>query len=353
MMPKLGTNDLVVYTFNKTEVENGILKVLCELGYPGLKFGRLNMERFPDNEPDLRVEDWEKLTGKVAIIIHTVRKSQSRDQLLELSWALKHQYGVKYIIAVLPFMMYRRQDHPEFKNEVHRNLYFVHNMKANGIDGLVVCDIHSDQTLINCHDVGIKAWNVDPTPAFSEPVKKWLLIAKAAGRKIVVYTPDFGSIDRSVLLAREMNLNLIAINAKKRLKGDEIEAGKEELDKLQKFQEKYPDMKMSYADKDLSGATIIMREDEVSTGGTANKTGWRLRNEFNVDEVFFFATHPVCTPGWKRKMVDENPFKHIYFGNTLSRPYPKTTGGKVTEVKMQQVIGVTLFQALEEISQSF
>ena len=106
-------------------------------------------------------------------------------------------------------------------------------------------------------------------------------------------------------------------------------------------------MELISADAVVKNSDFAIREDETSTGSTANQTAVYLKCKMEAHHVFLCATHPVCTPCWKRKLLDGNPFENIFLGNTIPRPYQKRTGGEVTTVDMSLSIATRLFEILQ------
>ncbi|MDD5032218.1 MAG: ribose-phosphate diphosphokinase [Patescibacteria group bacterium] len=337
------------------ELDKCILAIVNDLGRTRLSFLHLNMDDFPDDEDDFRITHPERIAGKHVILFQSVHNDSRQNlerQFLTLAWAAKYQYGAKSIIAVVPFMSYRRQDHPEKTDEIHRNLWFVHNMQANGVDELILCDIHSDVTLENCEKIGIKVYNVDPSPAFASILKPRVGLSRAKGRQFFVYSPDRGSIRRAASLAKELGVPVM-VSLKNRLHDCSV-AAEEDPEKLAAIKRELAELQerfgvpISLAGEDLNDASICIREDELSTGGTAVMTGKALK-QAGAGEIFFCATHPVCTKGWKRKIVDDNPFTAILLGDTIPRPYRKETGGEVSTVSMARVIANQLFVIMDSI----
>ena len=110
------------------------------------------------------------------------------------------------------------------------------------------------------------------------------------------------------------------------------------------------DIEIVFADEKLAGAEVCIREDEAATGGTANGSGHKLLR-LGAYKVHFCVTHPVCTPGWKRKLFSNNPFDLVMFGNTIERHnrYKSTTGGIVTRIDLSKVIAHKLFEVMKSI----
>lgn len=316
-----------------------------------LVFSHLDGGRFADGESDLRIINWKGLANKHLIVFQTTRRRNRETQellaeLLTMAWAAKYQYGALSVTAVVPFMSFRRQDHPDNLDEIHRNLWLIHMMAASGVDRLLVCDIHSDQTRQNCEQEGIQFYNVPSASAFANHLRPMVEIAKDQGRQFFVYAPDAGAVPRAIALARELDVG-VTVTLKKRSHDGNVEI-KEDPAVLQALSAKHS-FELMPADERLRRASVCLVDDELSTGRTASKTGHNLHDELGVHEVFFCATHAVCADGWKRTFVSNAPFKRMFLGNTIHRGYFDTTGGAITTVDMAQIIANQLLVVLNSI----
>lgn len=345
------SQDIVVVGGNGNhDLDKGILSSLNTLANTELKFSHLNIDVFPDGEADFRFLNWRlQVRGKEAIVFQSMATDTEHTgqeygwEFLQIVWALKHQYGVSSVIAVVPFMLYRRQDHPEKEEEIHRNLMFLQMIKFAGVDKLILCDIHSQQTMINCEQIGLPVWNVDSTKAFAGQLKPFVDVSHREGREFFIYAPDAGSVPRAVALGKLLEVK-VAVSLKNRAHTGEITVvdNKDVWERLVKeFGEQ-----IFLAGHNLKGVDLCTRDDEVTTATTASKTGWRLRDEFGVNHLFGCFTHPVCVPGWKRVLVDSGPFQRLFCGNSIYRGYEKSTGGEVVTVDLAPVIAETLFEVL-------
>lgn len=340
---------LISGTGNHT-LTRGIIDVVNEMtppGQPDLTFSHLDFDEFPDGEPDFRIENFEGIEGKHALIFNSCHDREMLEEFRTLAWAAKHQYGATSVTGVIPFMRYRRQDHAEKRHEINRNRMLIHGLASDGISRLVLCDIHSQITLANCKDFGIKAWNVDPSSVFATELIPLVAKAKEAGRKFYIHAPDVGSIPRAVALAKIIGADISA-HPKERLPNGETRIIEDPAE-LKKIQEEY-DVEIIFADNQLAGAEICIREDEISSGGTATKSGQKML-KLGAYRVHFCVTHPVCSPGWKRQIFSSNPFTFIMFGNTIERHnrYKFTTGGIVKRMDMSKVIAHQLFEVMKEM----
>lgn len=328
----------------------GIIDIVNELtpvGQKDLHFSHLDYDEFPDGEPDFRIQDFEGIKGKHVLIFNSCHDREMLEEFRTLVWAVKHQYDAASVTAIIPFMRYRRQDHAEKVHEINRNRMLIHGLASAGVSRLIVCDIHSRVTLENCKEFGIKAWNVDPSSVFATELIALAEKAKEEGREFYVHAPDIGSIPRAISLAEILKAKVSA-NPKERLPNGTTRII-EDPTELEEIQKQYK-VEIIFADEKLEDAEVCIREDEVATGGTANKAGHKLLR-LGVHQVHFCATHPVCTPQWKRKLLDHNPFTRVMFGNTIERHnrYKFTTGGIVTRVDMSKVIAHQLFEVMKGI----
>lgn len=308
-----------------------------------LKFKHIDFDAYPDGEADFRFTDPTSLAGKNMIIFQSVYDDIFEKELLDLAGAAKFQYGARKVIAVLPFMHYRRQDHKDKIQEIDRNYLFIRQLKACGVDTLILCDIHSEITLDNCRELDIEAYNVSGAQIFADRIQPIADILRSDGLKFYVYSPDGGSIRRAYELARILNVPVL-IDLKKRDFSGRLEIVRDE-ERLLEIRQKY-EWEINFADGELvKDAVVCLRDDELATGSTGKMTGWHLR-DLGARHLIFCATHPVCCPGWKRTFIDKSPFDMIIFGNTIPRTYKDETGGKITNVFMTKVIAQQLLKVM-------
>jgi ribose-phosphate pyrophosphokinase len=328
------------------KLDEEIIGEIDNLSHARLKFSNLNMGRFPDGETDVRIPNYEKVKDKHVILMQSAYNRDLMIELLDISWAVKFQYKAKSVTAVIAFMHYRRQD-PTDPAEINRSLWFAHNLKANGVDNVIFCDIHSQSTLDNCESEGLRTWNVDPARAYARRLILPVAIAQEEGRGFYIYCADKGTIKRAKALAELLRVK-IAINLKLRNHDGSVERVDDD-DTIKKLEEEYG-VDLVVADKKLANASFCIRDDELSTGGTAVLCADKLVNEIGAYEVFFCATHAVCSPGWKRKIIDKNPFNNIFLGDTIPREYFNSTGGKITNVHMAEEIAHQIILVVRNFS---
>jgi len=330
------------------DLDQGILNVLnvLRLGRRPLHFDHLLMDEFADGEPDFRIKTPDRIKGRHVLLFQSIHTGDLAEQFLTLVWACKYQYDAASITAVVPFFRFRRQDHREKDHEIDRNAMMAHMMRAAGVDHIVICDAHSQKTLDNLTASGIDAHNADPTSAFAAELHPVVEKTQREGREFFVYAPDAGSIMRAIRLADLLGVR-VAASIKKRAHSGTIELVHDD-DVWAKLQERYGGRLIRTEDLP-TGSVVCVREDEVASGSTARKSGWKLRNEHGAHAVHFCATHPVLTRGWRRTFIDDSPYGIMLLGNTIHRSYEKRTGGLVTEIDMSAVIAHTLLPIVQGI----
>ncbi|MBU1202798.1 hypothetical protein KKH39_02015 [Patescibacteria group bacterium] len=274
-------------------------------------------------------------------------------ELLILIRAIKKKYGAKSLTVVQPFMAFRRQDHPEIPEEFDLNLWFMENIKANGADRMLVCDIHSERTMLNCQQVGLETYHVKPTPLYIAALKSSLTKAKELDKEFKILSPDKGSLLRAVAIAKSLDVPVLLSLKKRKETGNivtNVEPTPQDLTFIEKISQEYGVEIQLINSETVKDAYIIMREDELDTGGTAADTCRDLlrAEAFQVELV---ATHMKCSPPWKRRVGRKrtSPFTRVLAGDTIHRSYENQTGGLVENVSVATVIAEKLTEILDSL----
>lgn len=320
------------------DLDEGIIGEINNECHAKLRFSHLNLGRFPDGESDVRIPDYQAILGKHVVLMQSAYDHNLMLELLDIAYACKHQYGAKSLTVVMPFMYYRRQD-AKRDSEINRSKWLAHNLKSNGADNVILCDIHSQTTLRDFREVGINVCNVDPNLAYARHLRLSIQIAEEDGRGFYIYVPDEGSIPRAKPLAELLNVP-IAINLKVREENGSVARIYDE-NRIKELEDKYQ-VKLVEVDESLAGASFCIREDELSTGGTAAMAAVFLKKEIKAHEVLFCGTHAVCADGWKRKIIDPDIFDNIFLGNTIPRGYYNSTGGKISTVDISHQLATQI-----------
>lgn len=321
---------------------------------PDLRLSHINYSNWRDGEFNDKIPKFGDIVGKHVIFFMASHSGSLVLQGLQLIWAIKHQYGAARLTVVMPFMAYRRQDHAEKLKEIQRNLWFLHNLRENGVDDIIVCDCHSQQSIINGQSVGLNMINVDPTSAFVATLADLVAETITNNRPAYIFAPDQGSLPRAVRLAKPLGLSVV-FRPKERLSTGQVNVDVELKPEVISYikdivEEQGVQILWQDYNKILDQATVIIRDDELDTGQTAAKNArWCL--SLGAEQVFFAVTHTCCSPGWREQVAepDESPFKFILAGNTIYRPYRNMTGGLIRNVDMSKVLAEALAKLMVKV----
>lgn len=337
------------------DLDAEVLGLVCNVTHLGLDFSHCWHNVWPDGEPGFRLEHPDEIAGRHVLVFACPVSHKLENELKDLVTACRRQYDAASVVAILSFLRYRRQDHPEFGHEITRLRWFIRDLKHWGVNRLVVCEPHSvEHTERYCKEFGLELHVSDPTRIFADAIMGFVQTLGGAER-VRVYSPDFGSVGRAFALAKAIGAEVLA-TPKRRVNG-RIELVASETfaaDVREKFGTEVP---FSCDVSNLNGLHLFMREDEVDSGGTAVSTARMLRKE-EAGGIHLLATHPVCSRGWKMKLFpcgEEQPFETLWLGNTRPRgdgetKYEGSTGSRVKHVNMAPAIAETLIKALEHIT---
>jgi len=315
------------------------------LGRPegrGLEFSFIDFGLWGDGCPNDKIIDWTEIKGKNIVLFDSLSTRESMLEFIQLVMAFRRQYGAASLLAVIPFLLVRRCDHEEKAEEIAYLKHYIEILAFAGVTDMIVCSPHSDSIATNCEKVGIKfeAAYMD----FSQTLKT--LVPK--GEKIIVYSPDEGSIPRAIAHAKKIPGSRVMFNFKVRKKNRRTEIrqpSKQEIEAvIKKYSEEFEFDIYYINEEEIRGANVIMIDDEMSSGGTASSTGRSLK-EMGAKAIFFAFTHPVCSSGeWKENIIYQQIFKKILAGDTIIRNEYNRTGGKIIDISTTEVISSAMYR---------
>jgi len=248
--------------------------------------GILKLEAIPvifKSHPD--GESYVRLNGKVenedVAIVQTTSPPQDTHlfQLALIVDAAKRN-GARKITAVVPYLAYARQDRAFLEGEAVSIEVVAHFLKASGIDNLITVNVHQAKVL-------------DRFPFPAKTVSAIPLLAAYFKEK---------KIDEAFALAPDRGALCLAEEAKAVLGGG---CG---------FLEKHRDRitGQTSTDKkelDVSGKTVIIFDDIISTGGTII-AGAKIMKELSARKVYAACVHPLLI-GEAEKHILESGVEEI------------------------------------------
>lgn len=349
-MTKTAWDDVIFFKgLGNPELADGFMEKMKEYTGTTLRVEHINYSKFVDGEPDDTFARRTEIAGKTVVFFECLKDENIMLRFLQLCWEAKNNGAVR-IIAVISFLHYRRQDRPEKKDEIHRNLWLIEMMKHSGVDDLIVTTPHSEQTRVNCENKGIAFRAVDPSEAFASVLRP-LLPEEGDTDKTEVYAPDEGSIPRACALAKHLGAT-VQFNLKHRGFDNEtamIDADQSLIDEIITKYEKKGHSILYATPASLRGKFVVMVEDEVDTAGTATRQGKMIKSA-GVKALYFCFTHPVFSDGWKRKLLPNTgtPFDKILGSNSIPRGAEKRTGGRIHDVNMAGFMASATFRLLRQ-----
>jgi phosphoribosylpyrophosphate synthetase len=321
-----------------------------------LDFTDIYFNEWADDERGFELENPDKIAGKHIVIFVSVTDDEEELQMYDMVTACKYQYFCATVTVVMSFLRYRRQDHPDYTNEITRLRWFMKRMKDAGVDYLIVCDPHNVKNTSDfSNEFGLQLTIADPSHLFAAEVMP--LILSYGPENVIWYSPDYGSVERAIIMARLTKTRVLASD-KKRIDGVVTSLGNTDglLERIHK--EFGTDIFVTTDMTAVAGLHVFMREDELDSGATSSTTAVGLRRSGALS-VRLIATHTVCSNSWKRRLLprkSDRPFDHIYFGNTRPRgPRKKTvyqmrTGGLATTVDVSPALANSLISVIERLS---
>ncbi len=235
-------------------------------------------EAFPDGERYVRIEA--DLHGEVALVADLRPHDAVVEALLAADAA--REAGAATVTLLVPYLAYARQDRAFNPGEAVSSRAVLHAL-ASAADALATVDVHNPRVL-----------SFFQGPAVSEQAAPE--IADVLGQRSVdlVLAPDAGARDRAGAVAGALGCP---------------------SDHLEKTRISSTEVQMKAKELDVSGATVAIVDDIISTGGTmATATGQLL--EAGADRVLVAATHGLFVSG-ADKRLDEAGVDEVLVADTI------------------------------------
>lgn len=330
-----------------SELHEAVLDRLEQYFGKYCRFSNIDFEVFPDKESDDRIPRFAKIEGKTVVFFQSFYSQELFYKSLELMWGIKKQYKAKKLIAVIPFMVFRRQDHEEKLAEICRLKMAIELLRTIGVDEIVVVSPHSKKMQQFCEEFGIKMHEVDPLPVFVSSLKTYI----GSHEERVTCAPDEGACEKAVRVAKAMGCPMV-LGLKERGFDNEARIKKSDqaaIDKIineNRIKYDFPDIYYLNSEN-VKGKIVIVTEDEASTCQTASKIGYHLQ-ELGAKKTILVASNAVFTPGWRRKLFPEEnpPYSRVVMSDTIPRTHSKKTGGKIHDDSVSGPVADTLYKVL-------
>jgi ribose-phosphate pyrophosphokinase len=245
-----------------------LAKAVCD--YLDVPLGGGRIDRFPDGEKIIRVED--DVRGRDCFVIQSTCRPVD-EHLMELLIYLDclRRASAKRVTAVIPYFGYARQDRKD-EGRVPITAKLVANLiTAAGADRILAIDLHAQQ-LQGFFDIPVDHLTGELV------LSKYFRDKKI--EKLTVVSPDVGNIKIASRYASHLGGDL-AIVHKRRLSGSEVQA--QELI------------------GSVEGRNVLMVDDMITTAGTVCSAA-NLVKERGARNIYIGATHGVFAPGSVEKL---------------------------------------------------
>ena len=256
------------------------LRIATALQQP---FARHEEREFEDGEHKARpLDDVNGADVYVLQSLHSGPEQSANDKLCRLLFfigALKDA-GAARVTAVAPYLCYARKDRRTKPNDPVTTRYIASMFESVGTDCVVTLEVHNPAAFENafrCRTVALTG-----TPLFVDYAKKRL-----ADAKLAVISPDAGGMKRTELLREALKAAL----------GRQVGKG---------LAEKHRSAGMVSGDLfagDVTGATALIIDDLISTGGTLLRTA-RSARAAGAKRVIALVTHGLFMPGSAEVLAD-------------------------------------------------
>jgi len=229
--------------------------------YLGIPVGGAQIDRFPDGEKVIRVED--DVRGRDCFVLQSTCKPVD-EHLVELLIYLDclRRASASRITAVIPYFGYARQDRKD-EGRVPITAKLVANIITTaGADRVLAIDLHAKQ-LQGFFDIPVDHLTGELV------LNKYFRNKKI--NNLTVVSPDAGNMKIAARYAEHLGGEL-AIVYKKRVSGSEVEANE--------------------VIGEVEGRNILMCDDIIATAGTVCSAA-NLLKERGAEKIYVGATHGI------------------------------------------------------------
>jgi ribose-phosphate pyrophosphokinase len=258
------------------ELGNSIARVL------GVSLAAHEERDFEDGEHKVRPLDSVRDRDVYVIqSLHGGPSESANDKLARLLFfigALK-DVGAARVTVVVPYLCYARKDRRTKPNDPVTTRYIAQLFEAVGADVIVTLEVHNPAAFENafrCRTIALTA-----TPLFVDYAKA------LAGESLCVVSPDPGGVKRAELFRETLEAEM----------GKPIGKG---------FADKHRSAGVVSGDLfvgDAAGATALIIDDLVSTGGTLLRAA-RAARKSGAKRVIALVTHGLFMPGAAEVVAD-------------------------------------------------
>ncbi|MBX9795403.1 ribose-phosphate pyrophosphokinase [Sphingomonas sp.] len=289
--------------------------------YLEIPLTQASVRRFADEE--VFVEIHENVRGEDVFVLQSTGYP-ANDNLMELLIcidALKRA-SAKRITAVIPYFGYARQDRkPGPRTPISAKLV-ANLITVAGADRVLSIDLHAGQ---------IQGFFDIPTDnLYAAPVMSADILARFAGRNLMVVSPDVGGVVRARALAKRLDNAPLAIVDKRRERAGESEV-------------------MNIIG-DVEGRFCILIDDIVDSAGTLCNAAAALKAAGAAD-VAAYCTHGVLSGGAVAR-VDGSALTELVITDTIGNAEVVKDAQRIRQLTIAPLLGEAIRRIADESSVS-
>ncbi|MBI2079931.1 ribose-phosphate pyrophosphokinase [Candidatus Micrarchaeota archaeon] len=261
---------------------------LISPNFADLEKPNLEIKTFPDGDSYVRVPGIEKFSGQEVTLFHRLYPNQN-SSLIEALFILKTLKKIKCTVTlVAPYLPYSRQDKIFLEGETESAKIVCNFLAESGVDELVTFDCHFLKKEGAKKYGRLKITNISLANTLVEKAKE-----KFGSSEFLTISPDQGAA-------------YMASNSMKKKRGN-YETGVNA----------YREVKELNFDFDVSGKSILIIDDMVSTGGTMIKAIENVKKN-GAKKVGCAATHGFFLNDSLQKLRSMCEF--VFVSNSIQSP---------------------------------
>lgn len=287
----------------------------------GIPLSKVEVIRFKDGEITVNIE--ESVRGNHVFVVQPTSQP-ANDHLMEvlvLTDALRRASAAS-ITIIMPYFGYSRQDRKAKSRQPITAKLVANLLTVAGVDRVVSIDLHAAQ-IQGFFDIPID--NFPAAPTLASYFKRKRL------KDVVVVSPDHGGVTRARAFASFFNAPLAII------------------DKRRPVPNKAEVMNII---GDVDGATCIMIDDIIDTGGTLIAGAHALKKA-GAKKIVAAATHAVFTSDAPDRL-EESVIDEVVITDTIYLD-PSKERSKIKQLSIGALLGEAIIHILQDepISQIF
>ena len=278
------------------------------------------VERFPDGEVDVRVED--HVRGNDVYIVQSTSPPVN-DHLMELLALIDalRRASAGRITAVIPYFGYARKDRKD-EGRVPITAKLVANLLVTaGVNRVLTVDLHAAQ---------IQGFFDIPTDnLFAAPVMVRDIKERMNNGARMVVSPDVGGVVRARALAKRIDAPLAIVDKRRERPGES---------------------EVMNIIGDVSGRSCILVDDIVDSGGTLVNAADALLKH-GAREVYAYITHGVLSGGAVSRIANSN-LKELVITDSIQPTEAVKVARNIRVVSIAPLIGEAIGRTATESSVS-